>query len=155
MSKLSGQFRNTAWDPLLIIGQIIAVQSVFYFTLGVWLVALDILSGSPRSLAHIFKYQELHKNTFVVVGSYLLNSFTGAVNLWCIVQRTKLCLDFAATAHLIHMILCWIYNGYFPTSLPWWLLNITDASIMCAFGEYLCRGTELKAIPLSTAPKFA
>lgn len=57
MSKLTGQFRNTAWDPTLIISQIIALQSVYYLTLGVWLVALDFIVGTSRSLDHIFKYQ--------------------------------------------------------------------------------------------------
>jgi hypothetical protein len=45
------------WDPVLIVSQIVALQSVFYLSLGVWLVALNFLVGTSRSLDHIFKYQ--------------------------------------------------------------------------------------------------
>ncbi|KAF6208247.1 hypothetical protein GE061_016699 [Apolygus lucorum] len=110
----------------------------------------------PWSLDHIFKYQEIHSRDSVgklVIIAYLLNALTGAVCLWCVVQRTKLCLDFAVTAHFLHLILCWIYNGYFPVSVFWWLLNIVSAGIMCICGELLCMRTELKAIPLSSTPK--
>uniref|UniRef100_A0A0V0GAI9 Protein SYS1 homolog n=2 Tax=Triatominae TaxID=70999 RepID=A0A0V0GAI9_TRIDM len=156
MTKLTGQFRNTVWDPILIISQIIAVQSIFYLTLGVWLITLDFIVGASRSLDHIFKYQEIHGRDGIgklIIISYLLNSLTGAVSLWCLVQRTKLCLDFSATAHFFHLVLCWIYNGYFPTTISWWLLNIISAGIMCICGELLCMRTELKAIPLTSTPK--
>jgi hypothetical protein len=56
MTKV-GQFRNTTWDPLLIISQIIALQCVMYVGLGLWTVFLDLLVGSSRSLDHLFKYQ--------------------------------------------------------------------------------------------------
>lgn len=57
MTKLSGQFRSTQWDPLLIIAQIIALQSVYYVCLGLWLAAVNLLVGTSRSLEHIFRYQ--------------------------------------------------------------------------------------------------
>lgn len=57
MSKLTGQFRSTQWDPLLIIAQIIALQSVYYVCLGLWLAAVNLLAGTSRSLEHIFRYQ--------------------------------------------------------------------------------------------------
>lgn len=57
MKKFSGQFRNTVWDPTLIIFQIIALQAVFYLSLGGILFILEFSFGSPRSLDNIFKYQ--------------------------------------------------------------------------------------------------
>lgn len=57
MNKLTGQFRHTQWDPILIIFQIIALQSVFYVTLGVWIAVMNLLVGTSRSLDHLFKYQ--------------------------------------------------------------------------------------------------
>lgn len=58
MKKLTGNFRNTQWDPLLIISQIIAFQSVLYLGLGIWMLILnDLIVGSSRSLDHLFKYQ--------------------------------------------------------------------------------------------------
>lgn len=60
------------------------------------------------------------------------------------------CLDFAATAHLIHLIVCTIYAG-FPTTLTWWLLNLACMALMSVIGEFICMRTELKAIPVSVA----
>jgi hypothetical protein len=57
MKKVTGQFRNTTWDPLLIISQIIALQCVMYVGLGLWMIFMDLLVGSSRSLDHLFKYQ--------------------------------------------------------------------------------------------------
>lgn len=57
MKKVTGQFRNTTWDPLLIISQIIALQCVMYVGLGLWTVFMDLVVGSSRSLDHLFKYQ--------------------------------------------------------------------------------------------------
>jgi hypothetical protein len=57
MKKVTGQFRNTTWDPLLIISQIIALQCVMYVGLGLWTFFMDLLVGSSRSLDHLFKYQ--------------------------------------------------------------------------------------------------
>ena len=76
-----------------------------------------------------------------------------AVALWFIVRRTKQCLDFAATAHFLHLLICWLYNSQFPTTVSWWLLNGACVTIMCVYGEYLCLRTELQAIPLSVGPK--
>lgn len=76
-----------------------------------------------------------------------------AVGLWFIVQRTKQCLDFSSTAHLIHLIVCWYYNGHFPSAFSWWLLNLACLTIMCVSGEFLCMRTELQAIPLNMGPK--
>ncbi|CAL1674999.1 unnamed protein product [Lasius platythorax] len=58
-------------------------------------------------------------------------------------------MDFACTAHFIHLICCWVYNGTYPTSFSWWCLNLVSLCIMCVCGEFLCMRTELQAIPLS------
>ncbi len=53
----NGQFRSSVWDPFLIISQIMAVQSIFYTSLGFWTFCLDWLTGTTKSLDQIFKYQ--------------------------------------------------------------------------------------------------
>ncbi|CAB3370757.1 Hypothetical predicted protein [Cloeon dipterum] len=114
------------------------------------------VSGLPRSLDCLFSYQYIHvrDNTGqLVITSFVINSLTGALALWFIVQRTKQCLDFSATAHLIHLFVCWSYNGYFPVSMSWWVLNTVCLAIMCVCGEFLCMRTELKSIPLNMGPK--
>ncbi|XP_043464019.1 protein SYS1 homolog [Leptopilina heterotoma] len=152
MNGISGQFRKTTWDPFLIICQIIAVQTIMYFFLGIWIWMTATLMGSTRSLDYAFQYKEIHVRDFgghLVITIFIINALIGALALWRIVQRTKQCMDFACTAHLIHLICCWLYNGTFPTTFSWWCLNIVCVIIMCVCGEFLCMRTELQAIPLS------
>lgn len=83
----------------------------------------------------------------------VLSFLDRSCGLWFLIQRTKQCLDFSCTAHLIHLFACWFYNGHFPSSISWWLLHIACLAIMCICGEFLCMRSELKAIPLSLGPK--
>lgn len=71
-----------------------------------------------------------------------------ALSLWYIVKRTKQCLDFTLTVHLIHFIVCCIYNARAPTSISWWLTNTVVIVIMTVLGEFLCMRTEMAEIPL-------
>ena len=50
----SGKFRSLAWDPLLIISQIIAVQCTFYFCLGGWLFSIHKISGRFIAVNQLF-----------------------------------------------------------------------------------------------------
>ena len=52
--KAVGQFRNTVWDPLLIVSQIIAVQSVFYTAYGLLTFTACAAAGQPVSVARMF-----------------------------------------------------------------------------------------------------
>lgn len=151
MHGITGQFRKTTWDPMLIISQIIAVQCIMYFVLGLWIFIIATMLGTTKSLDYAFQYKEVHVKDFsgyLVIIIFMCNSIVGAIALWYLVQRTKQCMDFACTAHFIHLIYCWMYNGSFPTSFSWWCLNIVTTTIMCVCGEFLCMKTELKAIPL-------
>lgn len=151
MNSISGQFRKTTWDPLLIISQITAVQTVWYFSLGIWIWIITVFLGATRSLDYAFHYKEIHVRDDggrLVITIFVMNSLIGAMALWWLVQRTKQCMDFTCTAHLIHLFCCWAYNSSFPTTFSWWCLNIVSMTIMCVCGEFLCMRTELKAIPL-------
>ncbi|KAK0072492.1 hypothetical protein PV325_011281, partial [Microctonus aethiopoides] len=152
MNHISGQFRKTTWDPVLIICQIIAVQTVMYFFLGIWIWIVATLLNTTQSLNYAFQYEEIHVKDFagrLLISIFVLNSLIGSFTLWWLVQRTKQCLDFACTAHLIHLICCWVYNSNFPTTFSWWCLNTVSTTIMCVCGEFLCMKSEIKAIPLS------
>lgn len=70
-----------------------------------------------------------------------------ALILCVIVERAKKCLDFAATFHLMHLLLCWQHGG-FPSSWEWWALNGGSLVGMALLGEYLCMKRELQDIPL-------
>ncbi|KFM65857.1 Protein SYS1-like protein, partial [Stegodyphus mimosarum] len=153
---MRGHFRYSQWDPLLIISQIITIQAIFYVSLGVWIFFTDVISGYSQSLDQIFLHKEINVKDLhgrCLAGSFLLNSLCGSLALWYFVQRTKLCLDFTVTAHLIHLIFCWWYSSSFPSTFSWWLLNIMCVTVMCVCGEFLCMRSEMKAIPLSMGAK--
>lgn len=173
-------FRNTQWDPLLLIAQIIAVQSILYVCLGFLMAIMDILVGANHTLDHLFQYhvsifnctsqnhsiqlidcsfyffaQEIHVTDSggrSVILSFVLNAFIGALTLRFIVGRTKLCLDFTCTYHVIHLFICWFYNGLFPSTFSWWFLNAVCATVMCVCSEFLCLQIELKEIPVGYTP---
>lgn len=87
-----------------------------------------------------------------VILSFVLNAFVGALTLRFIVGRTKLCLDFTCTYHMVHLFICWFYNGAFPSTFSWWFLNAVCATVMCVCSEFLCLQIELKEIPVGYTP---
>lgn len=107
-----------------------------------------------KALFNILKYflfQEIHVTDLggrLVISAFVLNSLVGSLGLWFIVRRTKLCLDFSCTFHVIHLIICWMYNAAFPSTMSWWLLNCVCTALMCVCGEFLCLKTELNEIPI-------
>jgi len=149
---MSGSFRVSVWDPSLIISQIIAVQCFMYVSLGLWiLLFVHIIAGQPLSIDYIFKYQEVNVKDVtgrLVITCFLMNSLVCSGALWGLVQRTKLCLDFSVTAHLLHFTVSMFYNSAFPSSASWWILQLSCVTIMCVLGEFLCLRSEMKAIPL-------
>lgn len=96
-------------------------------------------------------FQEIHVTDSggrLVIVAFVINSLVGAIGLWFIVRRTKLCLDFSCTFHIVHLVICWFYNASFPSTVSWWLLNAVCAALMCVCGEFLCLKTELQEIPV-------
>ncbi|XP_046650437.1 protein SYS1 homolog [Daphnia pulicaria] len=154
---MSGSFRIAVWDPPLILSQIIAVQCIMYVSLGLWIIVLlNFLAGHPVSIDYIFKYQEVNVKDVsgrLVVACFLLNSLISATSLWAIVQRTKLCLDFSATAFFLHLVASLIYNSGWPYSASWWVLQFSCVTITCVLAEFLCMRSEMKSIPLGMSAR--
>jgi hypothetical protein len=49
-------FRYQKWDPLLIISQIIAVQTLYYLGIGFWILLITFAVDRAPSLDYIFSY---------------------------------------------------------------------------------------------------
>ncbi|XP_014661887.1 PREDICTED: protein SYS1 homolog [Priapulus caudatus] len=148
---MAGQFRSYKWDPICIISQIIAMQCLFYTSLSIWIVMMNVIVHNNSSLDQIFSYRILRYNELngrLLMIAFVLNSSTCALGLWYIVQRTKQCLDYSTTVHVVHFLLCWCYNYQMPNTVAWWLLNLVCLILMTVTGEFLCMRTELKAIPV-------
>lgn len=52
----AGSFRTTQWDPILLILQIVAIQSLMYVSLGFLMCIMDWLAGANHTLDHLFQY---------------------------------------------------------------------------------------------------
>lgn len=55
--RMAGQFRFAVWDPILIVSQILTMQSIYYTCLGLWVALMEVLLGTNPSLDHMFNYQ--------------------------------------------------------------------------------------------------
>mmetsp|Transcript_5022 Transcript_5022/g.8757 ORF Transcript_5022/g.8757 Transcript_5022/m.8757 type:complete len:250 (-) Transcript_5022:370-1119(-) len=141
------------WDPALIIAQIVSIQCLFYLSLGLWqLVFLGPYMVTRLSIYHLFSWRLMDLKTFtgwMLVMANLVNAPLAALYLYCIVERAKKCLDFAATCYLFHLIFCCVHEG-FPTSLGWWLSSSAGLLVMALLGEWLCVRKEMQDIPLNT-----
>ena len=62
-------FRSFKWDPFLIISQIVALQTLFYLTLGFWFVIISYSVGQGVSLDLLFSYNV--SRTFFFVETFL------------------------------------------------------------------------------------
>lgn len=49
-------FRSYKWDPYLIISQIIAIQTVYYLGLGIWIFYITIVLNRTPTLDYLFSY---------------------------------------------------------------------------------------------------
>ncbi|PIN09841.1 Integral membrane protein involved in transport between the late Golgi and endosome [Handroanthus impetiginosus] len=143
-------YGTAAWDPWLIVAQIVCLQCLYYMSLGVFLVILVCSRVSRMSLVYFFDYATVTASTAIgwcVMASIFLSSIAGAVFLVYIVERAKKCLDFCATLYIIHLFICFIYGGW-PASITWWVVHITGLAVMELLGEHLCMKRELREIPI-------
>ncbi|XP_077805070.1 protein SYS1 homolog isoform X1 [Macaca mulatta] len=89
---MAGQFRSYVWDPLLILSQIVLMQTVYYGSLGLWLALVDGLVRSSPSLDQMFDAEILGFSTppgRLSMMSFILNALT-----WVLLS----CPDWSAVA---------------------------------------------------------
>ncbi|KAK6183387.1 hypothetical protein SNE40_010878 [Patella caerulea] len=148
---MTGHFRSSVWDPLLILSQIISMQAIYYLSLGFWIFVLDQIAVFDLSVEQMFTMNDLglsEDSGRTNVIAFALNSLTTAFGIWLVVGRTKQCLDFSVTILFFHFIGSWIYNAHVPQTFWWWLTNTVSLVFMTVLGEFLCMRSELKAIPV-------
>nr|CAG4635775.1 EOG090X0FH3 [Artemia franciscana] len=153
---LSGSFRHSVWDPALIISQIVAIQCIMYFFTGLLILLMHFLVGAHLSLDCVYKIEELNLKGVIgrtIIAIFLIIALLNAASIWFLVGRTKLCLDFSTTIHILHLLFCWHYSGFFPKTATWWITNILCVAITCVCAEFLCLRSEMKAIPIGGGPK--
>lgn len=77
---MSSKFRTAAWDPALIIAQIVALQAAWYATASGTVLAAEVLTGSPLTVRHVLDFHELRLDAFfgwILVVAHLANAAIG------------------------------------------------------------------------------
>ena len=72
-----------------------------------------------------------------------------------IVQRARLCLDFASTIYFLHTLVVAAWDGTFPRSWSYWLLTIASAAVAVVLGEWLCMRADATTTPAFSFPSVS
>ncbi|TYJ46713.1 hypothetical protein E1A91_A02G137600v1 [Gossypium mustelinum] len=152
------------YDPSLILAQIVCLQCLYYLTLGAFSSFLVGSRASRMSLVYLFDFVTVTASTvtgWCAIAAFFLTSIadileyfhkkndsvkTRSVYMLYLIERAKKCLDFAATLYIIHLSICTIYGGW-PSSVTWWVVNVTGFEMMALLGKYLCIRREMREIP--------
>lgn len=142
-------YGTQVWDPCLIIAQILAVQCLFYLSLGFleWIIIGGFVD--KLTLRYFFDWHALSMKLFqgsITALVHIINALFGGLYLMFVVERAKKCLDFSATCYFIHFLVCSFYSGL-PHNVEWWAANAVGAGLMALLGEWLCLKREMQEIP--------
>lgn len=142
----------------MIIYQIIFLQAVYYILLSLPLFLSYIAFSTELSLQTIYNANKLTyiqhaTNTttlfYALLLSYLLTIPCISAFVLVIIGRAKKCLDYVATIYILHYILCCVISGNIPSTIEYYVINITACVCTVFLSEYLCIQKELKAINLT------
>ncbi|KAI2624447.1 integral membrane protein S linking to the trans Golgi network-domain-containing protein [Xylaria nigripes] len=135
--------------PLRILGQIAALQCIYYAVALVLILFTSLVMGLQFSLDLVFGWASLRgDNTQGWLLGFVWLCCAGAIviALVILISRSKLVLDFAVTLHVIHLIIVFLYTGYVPRNVAWWVTMFASGVITVVGGTYGCRWRELQPI---------
>ncbi len=136
------------FNPKLILLQILAIQSAFYFSFISSTAFVGTLFGLPvNGLKAFFDFSSYSSPWFVAM--LYLNLVGIAFLLPHIIERTRKCLDFVLTLVVIHLLISWLAVG-FPNAFSWWAVWIAGAALCTLLGEWLCMREEQREIRLGS-----
>eukprot|EP00922_Rhytidocystis_sp_ex-Travisia-forbesii_P014873 GHVS01022233.1.p1 GENE.GHVS01022233.1~~GHVS01022233.1.p1 ORF type:complete len:184 (+),score=15.67 GHVS01022233.1:53-604(+) len=139
------------FNPKYILTQLVVMQAAFYLIFSLLLFVVFTFVGWPRYVMTMFDHLEYNLTSLrgsVVDLMFLVNGLTMAPVMKVVVERTKKCLDFACSHHFIHVLLCWLLQG-FPTCWGYWVTTAIAIVLTTVMAERLCMQEELKEIKLS------
>ena len=141
------------FSPRVILYQIFAIQTVFYFFYFSSSLLIGVLFGIPLSLRSIFTtctYSPDDPASGTLALTCWLSLGLIAFLLPRLIERTRKCLDFVLTLVFIHLVITWVVGG-FPDLLVWWGVWGGGGVACTLLGEYLCMREELKEISIATS----
>ncbi|KAI0554721.1 integral membrane protein S linking to the trans Golgi network-domain-containing protein [Xylaria curta] len=135
--------------PLRILGQIAALQGIYYSVALVLMLFTSLVMGLQFNLDLVFGWANLRgDNTQGWLIGFVWLCCAGAVvvALVVLISRSKLVLDFSLTLHFIHLLIVCLYTGFLPRNVAWWVTMLVSGTITVAGGTYGCRWRELQPI---------
>ncbi|KAI0454650.1 integral membrane protein S linking to the trans Golgi network-domain-containing protein [Xylaria acuta] len=135
--------------PLRILGQIAALQGIYYSVALVLMLFTSLVMGLQFNLDLVFGWTSLRgDNTQGWLIGFVWLCCAGAVvvALVVLISRSKLVLDFCLTLHFIHLLIVCLYTGFLPRNVAWWITMLASGTITVAGGTYGCRWRELRPI---------
>ena len=145
------------FDPILIIGQLVAVTCAFYFATGSVLGVLMWCISQRPSLWLLLDSHALSLDLlrgWMVLLAYVAGTLGAAAAIRLLVARSKKALDFSASLFIFHTIISWA-TYHFPDTWTWWILFLSLLVGLALLSEYLCMRAELQDIPRGSASPAA
>ncbi|KAI1377881.1 integral membrane protein S linking to the trans Golgi network-domain-containing protein [Hypoxylon crocopeplum] len=135
--------------PLRILGQIAALQSIYYAVALILMLFTSLVAGTQFSLDLVFGWANLRGDTtqgWLVGFVWLCCAGVIVVAIVALVGRSKLVLDFALSLHFIHLLIVSFYTGFLPRNMAWWVTMLVSSTVVVAAGTYGCQWRELRPI---------
>ncbi|KAL1859633.1 hypothetical protein Daus18300_009498 [Diaporthe australafricana] len=140
----------TELPPLRILGQIAALQALYYFAALVLMLFTALVSGRGFTLDLVLGWSAVRGDTtqgwlngfmWILDGGLFM-----AVAMVMIVIRSKLVLDFGLTTHFIHLVVVSLYTGQVPRNVFWWVAMAFSSAVGVALGVWGCQYRELRPV---------
>ncbi|KAK0489423.1 integral membrane protein S linking to the trans Golgi network-domain-containing protein [Armillaria novae-zelandiae] len=156
---------NSTWDPLLLISQIVSMQTLHYLTLSLLVPPLLDLFADPASLEYhggassvgmIMDWRQMASSPpspspspdpargWLLALAWLLTALLDTAYLTLLIRRPRLILDFALTLLFNHLVLTTYYAARVPASAFWWAVVAAGALVMVGGAEQLCVRREMR-----------
>ncbi|KAH6623633.1 integral membrane protein S linking to the trans Golgi network-domain-containing protein [Chaetomium tenue] len=136
--------------PLKILSQIAALQALYYAVALVLMLFTVLVAGSAFSMDLIFGWDAVRGDTtqgWLMGFVWILDGgLVMAVAIVILVGRSKLVLDFALSAHAIHLVVVTLYTGQLPRHTAWWLSMAAASAVSVALATWGCRYRQLQPI---------
>ncbi|KAI1088588.1 integral membrane protein S linking to the trans Golgi network-domain-containing protein [Rostrohypoxylon terebratum] len=135
--------------PLRILGQIAALQSIYYAVALVLMLFTSLVSGTRFGLDLVFGWASLRGDTtqgWLLGFIWLCCAGVTILAMVALIGRSKLVLDFALSLHFIHLVIVTLYTGFIPRNVAWWTTMLVSSAVTVVGGTYGCRWRELRPI---------
>ncbi len=114
-------------------------------SLGIIILILNLITGYRSHIGQIFSVTafDLSKRySFVTVLANIINIVFNVIAQAFVVEKANKCLDFTLSVFIIQIICMWIFQGKFPWSFNFYLINTGIIFVTVLAAEYTCMRIE-------------